>query len=152
MTLYLDTSALIKLYHEESGTENLIKLIHQSADDLIITIADITLIEFHSALLKRVRTKEIPLNTVKKVFELFQNDLKVFNVIVVDEDVKNLSIRLIDTIGSSTNLRTLDALQLATAIIVNRMLAIDYFIACDKALLASAKRYFTPYNPETDMI
>lgn len=55
MNLFIDTSALVKLYHHEAGTENLNDFLNHYADDLIITIADITRIEFHSAFLRRVR-------------------------------------------------------------------------------------------------
>jgi len=42
MNLYLDSNALIKLYHEEVGTGKLVKLLDDNADNLILTIADIT--------------------------------------------------------------------------------------------------------------
>lgn len=58
MNLFLDTNALVKLYHEEAGTEALSEFLHRHADNLIITISDISRIELHSAFLRRVRTEE----------------------------------------------------------------------------------------------
>ena len=58
MHLFLDSNALVKLYHAETGTENLVCLLKENAYDLILTIADISKIEFRSAFLKRVRTKD----------------------------------------------------------------------------------------------
>ncbi len=56
MNLFFDTSALVKLYHKEDGSDYLADFLNQNKDDLVITISDISKIEFHSAFLKRVRT------------------------------------------------------------------------------------------------
>jgi len=50
MNVYLDTSAVIKLYHREVGSDELLAFLRCNADDLILTVADITRTEFHSAL------------------------------------------------------------------------------------------------------
>ncbi len=42
MNLYLDTSAVIKLYHRETGSERLLAFLRRNADDMILSIADIT--------------------------------------------------------------------------------------------------------------
>lgn len=152
MNLFIDTSALVKLYHKEAGTESLTKLFHHYTNDLVITIADISKIEFHSAFLKRVRTKEIELETVKKVFESFDRDSQLFNVVEVDTVVKNLAIQLLTNIAYQINLRTLDAIQLASAIISNQIVSIDYFVVCDKNLVDVSKKYFHTFNPEIETI
>ncbi|RLC11637.1 MAG: hypothetical protein DRI57_18650 [Deltaproteobacteria bacterium] len=54
---FFDTSALIKLYHEENGTDQLSDLI--SSENPIIVISDLTMVEMISALAKKVRTGEI---------------------------------------------------------------------------------------------
>ncbi|NUN24417.1 MAG: type II toxin-antitoxin system VapC family toxin [Candidatus Jettenia caeni] len=110
MNLFIDTSALVKLYHHEAGTENLTNQLNQHAHDLIITIADLSKIEFYSTFLKRVRTKEITLEMVKKVFEAFDKDLQIFNVVEVDTMIKSFAIQLLDSRAYQINLRTLDAI------------------------------------------
>ncbi|KPA18239.1 hypothetical protein MHK_001535 [Candidatus Magnetomorum sp. HK-1] len=107
MNVYLDTSALIKLYHYEIGSKELLAFLQQNKDDLILTIADITRTEFHSAFLRRVRTKEITLDTIYKIFEAFEHDLNMFNIIKVDDKIKQLSIILLDNIAHQKGLRTL---------------------------------------------
>ena len=47
MNIYLDTSAVIKLYNREIGSEELQAFLRCHADDLILTVADITRTEFH---------------------------------------------------------------------------------------------------------
>lgn len=84
MNVYLDTSAVIKLYHKEAGSDALLAFLRYHADDLILTVADITRAEFHSAFLRRVRTKEVPIDPVYAVFDAFDRDLHMFNQIPVD--------------------------------------------------------------------
>ena len=152
MNLFVDTSALVKLYHHEAGTEAFTDLLNQYAGDLVITIADLTRIEFHSAFLKRVRINEIALDTVKKVFEAFDKDLQMFCVVEVDTVVKGFAMQLLDTVAYQISLRTLDAIQLATAIVSHQVVAVDYFVVCDKNLLNVAGYYFTTFNPEVETI
>ncbi len=148
MTLFIDTSALVKLYHKEAGTENIVTLFHKYAGDLVLAIADITIIEFHSALLKRVRTNEIDIEKVSRVFELFENDLKTFDLVIVDDMVKKLATQILDNVAYMKNLRTLDAIQLAAAIITNRNINIDKFVSCDKSLCEIAQYSFSIFNPQ----
>lgn len=49
MNLFLDTSALIKLYHNEIGTSELLNFIKMNSKELIITITDISKIEFYNS-------------------------------------------------------------------------------------------------------
>jgi hypothetical protein len=42
MNVYLDTSAVVKLYYKEAGSESLLAFLRPYADDLILTMADIT--------------------------------------------------------------------------------------------------------------
>jgi predicted nucleic acid-binding protein len=46
MNVYLDTSAVIKLYYREVGSEELLAFLRRHSDNLIITMADITRTEF----------------------------------------------------------------------------------------------------------
>ncbi len=71
MHLFLDSNALVKLYHAEAGTENLLYLLNENANDLILTISYISKIEFHSAFLKRVQRKS-SLKLLKKHFPVLK--------------------------------------------------------------------------------
>lgn len=150
MNLFLDTNAVIKLYHKETGTDNLLNFIQKYSDNLIISISDLTKIEFHSTFLKKVRTSEIDLLTVNEINETFDSDIKLFNIVEVDRIVKNFAINLLDSIGGFKNLRTLDAIQLSSAIILNQFIPIDYFICSDKKLLEIAQDFFPIVNPENN--
>jgi predicted nucleic acid-binding protein len=149
MNLYLDSNALIKLYHEEAGTDSIVKLLDDNADNLVLTIADITRIEFYSAFLKRVRKKEIKFETVKNVLSAFENDLYMFNFIEVDNIVKTIAVDLLKTLANKLILTTLDSIQLATAVAAHRIFPIDMFVTSDHVLLNIAKKYFRTFNPES---
>lgn len=148
MNLFLDTNAVVKLYHDVLGTENLLKFLNSYSDNLIITISDLTIIEFHSTFLKRVRTTEIALPLVNKISKDFDADITMFNVIEVNLAVMDLAIKLLDFIASKKGLRTLDAIQLSVAIFSHQFFPINYFVGSDKKLLNVTKEYFAIFNPE----
>ncbi|EDN66474.1 conserved hypothetical protein [Beggiatoa sp. PS] len=151
MNLFVDTSALIKLYHREIGTDNFINSLHRQ-DNLVITMTDISRVECHSALMKRVRIGKLSLKNAREALIGFEQEIKVFHLVEVDILAKELAIHLLNQIAHQYNLATLDAMQLATAILSHQDVAIDYFVACDKRLLNFAKQYFNTFNPEIETI
>ena len=54
---FLDTSALVKRYHREEGSDILDRLFEEP--DAKFIISDISIIEFYSAIALKVRTGEI---------------------------------------------------------------------------------------------
>jgi predicted nucleic acid-binding protein len=148
MNVFLDTNAVVKLYHQEAGTDNLTNFLTIHQGDLIITISDLTKIELHSTFLKRVRMKQIDLKTVYQVFDSFDNDTKMFNVVEVNHEIKKFAISLLNSVAYKRSLRTLDAIQLSTAIVSHQAVPIDHFATADKKLLKIAKDYFPAFNPE----
>jgi len=82
---FFDTSAIIKLYHEEERSDKLSSMINMH--DPLIIISDLTTIEFVSGFAKKVKTKQISQNTFKAVVSLFENDVLKF---------KNKPINLIE--------------------------------------------------------
>jgi len=147
MNLFMDTSALVKLYHQEKGTETLLNFLNQFSGNLVLSISDLAKIEFHSAILKRTRAKEIKIETAKQVLFDFDHDLRLLNIIEINRPIKDRAVQLLDEFASTMNLRTLDSLQLASAILSVDNFLIDYFVASDTRLLDLAKNYFSTFNP-----
>jgi len=148
MNLFLDTSAVVKIYHQEKGTENFTQYLAGISEELFLTTSDITKIELHSALLKKYREKQIDDKNLAEVFQLFDKDFQKFNIIVVDRFIKNKALSMLDSLGIKYSLRTLDSLQLASAIYSNNYSKIDYFVSSDKKLLNIVKEFFQIINPE----
>jgi predicted nucleic acid-binding protein len=150
VNVFLDTSAVIKLYHKEVGSDELLAFLNVHAHDLIVTISDMTRTEFHSAFLRRVRMQEIPATPVFAVFGLFDRDLNMFNQIAVDATVKHMATTLLDNIAHQRGLRTLDAFQLAAALFCHQIVPVDRFVTSDEKLGKIAEDYFTVFNPEVN--
>jgi len=138
MKIYLDTSSLFKLYHKEIGTEEMDQLF-SSNNITAIFLSELTNLEFFSALLKRVRMKEMSIENADEIIKLFKEDLKKYTIITVSTDVFENASRLILKYGQD-GLRTLDALQLASAIEVKNIVT-KYFTA-DKLLLSLFEKEF----------
>jgi hypothetical protein len=83
---------------EKGSAHEPVPLQHYS-DNLTLTITDISRLEFRSALMKRVRIKEIKLEEAKEQLELFNNDTPMFNVVEVDVVVKNFAMQLLENLA-----------------------------------------------------
>ncbi|RLC12697.1 MAG: hypothetical protein DRI57_17425 [Deltaproteobacteria bacterium] len=127
---FIDTSALIKLYHEESGTERLTRLI--ISETPIIVISDLTIIEMVSALAKKVRTREIDEHIFNEAVLNFENDVSAFEVTDINENIKRYASYLLKTVGMQRGLKSLDSLQLASALAAPE--TPELFIAADNLL------------------
>ena len=80
MNIFLDTSALIKLYHQEKGTDRFSQFIQDHITDLYMTITDLSIIELHSALSKRLRSQEIKSESLTHIYSLFRNDFDLYKI------------------------------------------------------------------------
>ncbi len=93
MNFFLDTNAVVKLCHDEVGTENLVTFLSRYYSDMTLTIADITQIEFRSAFFRMVRTGEVDLSQVKEICRAFDASMAKFHVVRVERNVKYFSMR-----------------------------------------------------------
>ncbi len=134
---FFDTSALVKLYHQEKGTEALEHLI--SAADTCIVISDLSFIEITSALATKVRMGLIDRDVFEAVLDCFIRDFAGYEIIEVDHAVKMQAADLLKTIAVTRRLRTLDALQLASALTAARKSPLDLFVAADIFLIEAAQ-------------
>ena len=112
-TYFLDTSALVKRYHQEVGTEVIDKIFGEEDKELFIS--DLSIIEFHSAIALKVRTREISRDAFFHLIGLFSNELDIglYRVMRIDEAEKQEAVKLLTKYGFDYALRTLDSLQLA---------------------------------------
>ncbi len=73
MNLFFDTSALVKFYHNEEGTEQVTELITSANNS--IWLLDLARLEFVSALFRRYRNGELNNANLSIAIEEFDNDL-----------------------------------------------------------------------------
>jgi predicted nucleic acid-binding protein len=111
---FLDTSALAKLYHQGQGSEMVERW---AADHTIgLWLSDLARAEFHSVFVRKVREGELAEATLQTVLECFHADLHSrFRLVLLAEDIIERAIALLLEHGKRRPLRTLDALQIASA-------------------------------------
>ena len=132
MKIYLDTSSLFKLYKRETGSED----VDDALSDNNLTgvfLSEITTLEFFSAVFKRVRMKDLNPIEAKQIIELFENDADKYLFVPLNKSILDDSKLLISKHGAE-GLRTLDAIQLASAVKVKNLTS--KFFASDKLLQA----------------
>ena len=133
-SVYLDTSALIKRYIEEEGTERVLRLTEDSTGVQII-ILDITPLEARSALRRRQREGDISEADAHKILEQIETDVSSsFLVQPSTSAVIEDGTRLIDRYA----LRAYDALQLAGCLVTREQVPGPVTFVCADVRLCEA--------------
>ncbi len=96
-----------------------------------VFLSEITKIEFASTIWKKVRTGEITPEQASVTLQLFTNDFEKYAFISTDSLVLEQARNLISKYGTH-GLRTLDSIQLATAVLLAHQA--DLFLTADKLL------------------
>ena len=130
MKIFLDTSSLFKLYHQEEGTEEL-EAIFTKVKITHIFLSEISKVEFTSTIWKKVRTKEITESEARETLTLFENDFSKYNFVATDSLIIEQARNLTTQYGIE-GLRTLDSIQLSTCIELENQ--VDVFFTVDKLL------------------
>ena len=144
--LFFDTSALVKRYHQENGTDTVDIAFNQEG---IKIISDVSIIEFFSAFAKKVRTGEIVIEDFHVTIKELAEDILsgVIQLEQFGENEKRTAATFIEKYGLSENLRTLDSMQMA----VMEKLGSDYIdcVYCaDLPLISILKQEgFAVLNP-----
>lgn len=111
MIFFFDTSALIKFFHKEEGTDAVTGLILNEENQTWISEA--AGVEFLSALYRRFRNKEIDENKLEVAISAFEEQMKSFHIEPFGNVTINEAKLLLKKYGKTLGLRTLDAFQLA---------------------------------------
>jgi uncharacterized protein len=130
--LFLDTSALVKLYVQEIHSSTVEKAV-ATANDVIVS--QITLAEAVSAFQYRTQKNELSTADETKIFKQLLEDWETFNCVDVTEHITKEAAMLVRSRG----LRGADAIQLATAAWFSREQRFVSFLAFDDKLLEAAQ-------------
>lgn len=109
--IYLDTSWLVKLYVDEPDSPA-IRAIADSDPDVVVS--DLAYVEFHSAVARRRRERRITARTASSLLTRFVKDWTQRNRVPVSRDVLHRAAEVL----AAHPLRTLDAVQLASALLL----------------------------------
>jgi predicted nucleic acid-binding protein len=145
MIIYCDTSALVKRYFQEAGTESVQKIFERAK---IITISQIGFIETISAFYRKQRSEPVSSRKFNSLIRNFKKDWESLHTIVLRDQIFVKAEQLI----MKYFLRSYDAIHLTSAVIVQSELKTQlHFIASDIHLLKAAQSEgFRILNPETD--
>ena len=147
MQIFIDTSALVKLFHEENGTDSITRLIENNKGDLFIS--ELTILEFTSALQRLLRAGYIEKDNLQIAMSAFKDELILFNIRSLNKTVIKGAEQLLIKHGHDVGLRTLDSIQLSSYSSLN--LDEGLFVASDSNLLSAANAIgIKTYNPLDD--
>ena len=124
-SLYVDTSAMMKIYVDEEFAEQCKKIISEYSE---IYLSQIGVTETLINLRKRLSTQEFAMAA-----RLFEIDIATFNIIDFNEQISYSAV----AISEGTSLATLDAIHLASAMRI-RDAGID-FLTYDTVQRKAAK-------------
>lgn len=130
MKIFLDTSTLFKLYHQETGSSEIEQVFAENEIQAVF-LSEITKLEFSSAICKKVRLKELSQDQASQLIEAFESDFPNFVFIKLDTVLVEEAKKALSKYGK-LGLRTLDSLQLATAILLKNQ--VDLVKSADKLL------------------
>ncbi len=111
MILFFDTSALVKLFSNETGSDTVKELVSDQSNE--VWVLELAQVEIICALYRKARNKEIQEERLSGIHQLLELQFDCFTVIPMASDVIRESDALIKTYGLRFGLRTLDALHIA---------------------------------------
>ena len=129
MTVFFDTSAFVKRYIQEPGTDKIIEICRQ-AEQLVLCV--ICLPEMVSTLNRLVREGKLSRGEYRKTRDRILEDIADAEICYITPDVVTRTIRCLER----NALRAMDALHLGCALVVEPHL----FVSSDQRQIEAAKR------------
>jgi predicted nucleic acid-binding protein len=146
---FLDTSALVKRYIDETGSHWLRATVDPALSPFLV-ISQLLVVEVHSALNRRLREGTISQDDCTRTKQAFQGDCQnEYNLIPMSGAIVDLACGLLER----HPLRASDAIHLATALTSNRLLsdhglpALAFLCADDRLLDAATTEGLATDNP-----
>ena len=134
---YLETSALVKLYIYERGTDRLLNLTASDAGNRF-AIFSLAQVEFTAAIRRRQRSREIGADDADAVIQSFREHCEgLFLVQPCSDAVLDVAMALLDAYA----LKGYDSMQLAAYLTLRSIAGIEepIFVCADGALLTAAR-------------
>jgi hypothetical protein len=141
MLCYFDSSAAVKRYAPEKGSEWVKSLVEPTAGNTIY-LGQVGVVEIAAALSRKVRTKELTQDEYEAALWLFLADVRNEEYLIAP--LSDQGVELAVELTKRRPLRGYDAVQLATAMILNASLLRAelpplIFVSADGALCEAAR-------------
>ena len=141
---YLDTSALMKRYRPEAGSDVVGELFEGLVDSEALTTSQLTVLEANSAAGRLLEGREITRDEYQRMLERLDSDIAYYDITVTP--VENELVIEATGIVREYSLRTLDALHFTSAVIVSR--ALDNqdlcMVSADREVIEASESYGIP--------
>jgi hypothetical protein len=133
---FLDTSALVKLYVQEPGTDRLLPLVSVQPENRFAVLA-ISVVEVRSAIRRRQRAGDINAEAATAILESVQSHMETrFIRQAINDSVIDTALEMIDRYA----LRAYDAVQLAGCLALCAITAEAFTFVCSDQRLVEAAR------------
>ncbi len=135
MIAYLDTSVVVKLYVEEAGASTVRRVVQGATQ---VGTSRVTYAEARAAFARRFRERGFSPSAYKELLRSFDQEWETYVRLDVTEPLIKLAGDLVDR----HTLRAYDAIQLASALTLQRELQVAQvgFVAADVHLLKAAEQ------------
>ena len=131
--IYFDSSAIVKRYMEEAGSDNVNKMVNESS---IIATSKLTYPEIVSAFTRKRRAGDISKDNYVKALNEFEKEWDYFFVIQFHDEFFSTIKKLIER----HSLRAADSIHLASALWLKQSVKENItFVASDVILLNAAR-------------
>jgi predicted nucleic acid-binding protein len=133
---FLDTSALVKLYVQEPGTDRLLPLIADQPDNRFAVLA-VSVVEIRSAIRRRQRAGDLDAGVATAILESVQSHMATYFIRqMLNDPVIDTALEMIDRYA----LRAYDAVQLGGCLVLCGITAEAFtFVCSDHRLLEAAR-------------
>ena len=134
MIVYLDTSAMVKLYVQETSSTELQRWVEEAQ---VIATSRIAYAEARAALARKFREHELAVKGYRSVVEDLDEDWENYFIVDVTESL----VKLAGLLSEKHALRGLDAIHLASGVVLRRQARRDVAFSCfDDRLISAARR------------
>lgn len=139
MNYFLDSSALVKLYHDEQGSTRVDALFRQA--ESTFCVSRLAIGETLSAVYARAREGTLDRSRLALAIRRVKSDVESgrFIIVKVTEPRLTEAEDLIQRHGMSARLRAMDAIHLACAISYRKWEPVDRFVSADRDLCEVAR-------------
>ncbi len=149
---YLDTSAIMKRYRTEIGSDVVDEIFDGLTDSDELATSYLTLLEVNSAATRLLKGRVIAQSVYRRILSRFTLD--IFNDAVTLLPIQNELIDSAIDIAGEYALRSLDALHFASALIAIRMSSDSqglFMVSADRELLEACESYgILTLNPQSN--
>lgn len=134
MILYLDTSALVKLYIDESGSAEVKQRVEAAR---IVSTSRVAYVEAQAGIARKFREAELSKMEYKRLIADVEEDWENYFIVEVSESVTKLAGQLVQRYP----LRGFDAIHLASGLLLKNRTRLELSFACfDDRLKGAAQR------------